>query len=248
MKEKDKDKDTVYFFVSMMILFIIFLIGSISTGFLDLDKVIKTFHSATEQSYRDAVKELNFEAAHDVLSSYRSDYLYELSQSDHWDEKNAAQGKYYQAFDEIYKAETQYILSEFQGDECKDKILFLLEEIPIEGEKKKAGLCRWEDVCRSCHSGYPLDAYIIWTEHYNRLCNTILSLAINRKNQELAKIIIQQFVDNVEVTGVSHLDDEVKVDGIIVKQGQGYIKYTSEDRDAAKKKYDDAVRSGAFNE
>ena len=36
------------------------------------------------------------------------------------------------------------------------------------------------------------------------------------------------------------------VDGISVDGNHGYIKYTSADRDAAKKKYDEAVRNGAF--
>ena len=214
----------------------------------------KLFSSDTKsyKSYRDAVKDLNFEAAHDTLSSYREDYLAELSKD--WltyrDERAAAQGKYYQAFDEIYKAEIQYILSELRGDECKDKILFLLEEIPVEGEKMPAGLCTDYVAHRGSlgNEGIPLDAYIIWTQHYNRLCSNILSLAINRKNQDLAKLIILQFVDNVEVTAGDIRADSgsIRVDGVIVDYHHGYIKYTSEDRNAAKEKYDEAVRSGAF--
>ena len=57
-------------------------------------------------------------------------------------------------------------------------------------------------------------------------------------------MILLKYVDTVEVTigdGPGIVDDGVKVDG-----DHGYIKYTSADRDAARKKYDEAVRIGAF--
>ena len=164
---------------------------------------------------------------------------------DNTEERKKAEWMYYSAFDHIYKAEIQYLLSELNGDECKDKITFLLEEIPVEGEKFPQGLCHYSIACRGewGDEGLPLDAYIVWTQHFNRLCDTILSLAINRNNQDLAKMILLKYVDNVEVTRGG---DNV-VDGVMVDGNHGYIKYTSVDRDAARKKYDEAVRIGAFN-
>lgn len=200
------------------------------------------------QSYRDAVKNNDFESARDTLNVYREKYLYEQSQNGitHRHERKEAEGKYYQAFDDIYKAETQYLLSELSGEECKDKILFILEEIPVEGEKFPAGLCDYDVVCCGDwgDEGVPLDAYIVWTQHYNRLCGNFLTLAINRKNQELAKAILLQFVDNVEAIKGDNYG--IDVDGVKVDGNHGYIKYTSVDRDAAQKKYDEAVASGAF--
>lgn len=202
------------------------------------------------QSYRDAIKNNDFEAARDTLSVYRDRYLAEQAKSSIWDwdreKRKTAEGKYYQAFDDIYKSETQYLLANLHGEECRDKIIFMLEAIPIEGEKFSAGLCQYRVAARgkSGEEGIPLDAYIIWTQHYNRLCSNILTLAINRKNQELARAILLQFVDNVEVrTGKYGL----KIDGVSVDGDHGYIKYTSNDRDAAQQKYDNAVASGAFN-
>ena len=196
-----------------------------------------------DMDYRDAVKALDFETARDILKTYHEKYISDLSYryDAYW---KKAQGKYYSAFDHIYKAEIQYLLSELNGDECKDKIIFLLEEIPVEGEKFPQGLCFRDVSSRFYNNGAQSDAYIVWTQHFNRLCDNILSLAINKKNQDLAKMILLKYVDNVEVTKGG---SGVKVDGVKVDEDHGYIKYTSTDRDAARKKYDEAVRIGAFN-
>ena len=201
-----------------------------------------------DMDYRDAIKALDFETARDIMNTYHERYLEELSKDGilNREERKKAEGMYYSAFDNIYKAEIQYLLSELNGDECKDKIAFLLEEIPVEGEKFPQGLCSYYIASRGdfVDDGLPLDAYIVWTQHFNRLCDTILSLAINRRNQDLATMILLKYVDTVEVTigdGPGIVVDGVKVDG-----DHGYIKYTSADRDAARKKYDEAVRIGAF--
>ena len=198
-----------------------------------------------DMDYRDAIKALDFETARDIMNTYHERYLEveELSKSENREERKKAERMYYSAFDHIYKAEIQYLLSELNGDECKDKIAFLLEEIPVEGEKFPQGLCSYFIASRGDFGddGLPFDAYIVWTQHFNRLCDTILSLAINRRNQDLAMMILLKYVDNVEVTLGSGV-----VDGVEVDFQHGYIKYTSADRDAARKKYDEAVRIGAF--
>lgn len=199
-------------------------------------------------SYMDACKALDFETAHDTLNVYRDAYAESRSKGNWYkEERKSAQEKYYNAFDYIYKAEVQYLLSELNDDECKDRIIFLLEKIPIEGEKVPEGLCDYYVACRGSfgEDGIPLDAYIVWTQHYNRLCSNILTLAINRKNQELAKTVLLQFVDNVEA--IKGENEGKNVNGVKVDGNHGYIKYTSADRDAAQKIYQEAVRSGAFN-
>lgn len=198
-------------------------------------------------SYQEACKDGDFETAHSFLNAYHEKYVEAQSRGSMgaW---RYERNKYFQAFDYIYKREIQYLLSELDEEECKDKILFILEEIPAEGEKFPEGLCDYRIVCRGDFGddGIPLDAYIVWTQHYNRLCNNILTLAINRKNRSLAQSILLQYVDNVEaIKGDS--DGSLKVNGVKVDGNHGYIKYTSEDRDAAKKKYDEAVKSGAFD-
>ena len=204
------------------------------------------------QSYRDAVKNLDFETARDVLSAYREEYTQALakchaSSEESIEELKAAESAYFNAFDYIYKAEVQYLLSELSEDECLDKITFLLEEIPVEGEKFQPGLCS-HLVCDRKRStdAVPFDAYIVWTQHYNNLCKNILSLAINRKNKALAEGILNSFVDNVELIRGQH-HPIVVVNGVELSQYDGYIKYVSTDRDAAQERYSNAVAQGAFN-
>lgn len=203
----------------------------------------KKYHKAP--NYQDACKELDFETAREYMSELHQIYINEQAQNGitHRRQRKEAEGNYYKAFDYIYKAEIQYLLSEYDEAECVDRISFFLEDIPIEGEKFPGGLCDYFIVCRGDwgDEGIPLDAYIVWTEHYNRLCNTILSLSINRNYPQLAKVALMQFVDNVEAHKGG---DGVKIDGVKVDGNHGYIKYTGTDRDAAKKKYDEAVKMG----
>lgn len=243
-------KNFNYYFLCGIALIMLAACGS-SSSKNEEEKITETGANGKEyRSYQEACRAEDFEAARDTMSIYHKKYLEELS--GHWfhnsEERTKAEGKYYEAFDYIYKAEIQYLLSELRGDECKDKILFILEEIPIEGEKFPQGICGYSVARRGSagEEGLPLDAYIKWTQHYNRLCDNILSLAINRKNQDLAKLILLKYVDNVEVTE-GDSDGGVKVNGVTVDGYHGYIKYTNADRDAAKKKYDEAVELGAFN-
>ena len=214
-------------------------------------KEVQNYKNAS-QNYQKACKELDFETAREFLSELRKEYIttpsYDLTSREN------AENKYFEAFDYIYKAEIQFLLSEFDDEECRNKITFLLEEIPIIGEKAPAGLCS-----KSAIREVERNGYLVWVEHYNRLCNTILTLAINRNYPKLAKVALMQFADNMEVTeGGTHyyewpngdtgnVDDYKKVDGVTVDQYHAYVKYVSRDRDAAKKKYDEAVKLGVIS-
>ena len=225
--------------VSIVGLTIVFAYEPIKTYLQDkkANEEVNNYKKAS-QNYQEACKELDFEAARTYLYQFRQEYLNCRNKQ--------SEAKYYEAFDYIYKAEIQFLLSEFSDEECVDKITFILTEIPVEGEKAQAGLCRYWSACRDEKEGKPLDAYIVWTEHYNRLCNTILTLAINRNYPKLAKFAIMQFADNVEVYKGS--SDGIEIDGVNVDGNHGYIKYTSSDRDAAKKKYKEALQLGAIIE
>lgn len=233
------------FIMGLSLLLIPLLWGALDGG---------TFHSKYN-SYQEACKALDFDAAHDILSVYRDQYAEARAKDDisGREERESAQEKYFNAFDYVYKAETQHILSEMEGEERKSKIIFMLEGIPVEGEKYPEGLCDYEVARRGDwgEEGIPLDAYIIWVQHYNQLCSNIMTLAISKKDQELAKAILLQFADNVEAitsgSGGKSSGRFIDVDGVRVDGYHGYIKYTSADRDAAQKKYERAVEMGAFN-
>ncbi len=172
-----------------------------------------------------------------------------MKEARQWNGNNRklAEAIYYEAFDYIYKQETMYILTNLEGKECTDRITFIMEDIPVIGDKYPEGLCSYFVSLRGEHDdGFRLDMYVKWTEHFNNLCNTVLNLSINRKNKELAQTILTRFVENVEVTPGSS-GSEIVIDGQRVDGNHGYIKYTKKDIDVAKKKYDEVVKSGAFN-
>ena len=202
------------------------------------------------QSYRDAVKVGDFEAAYDSLNNYHKTYIYYQAKNGilNRSSRKYSESRYYEAFDYIYKAEVRHILTQMDGREAIDKIFFLLDEIPIEGERSPQGLCDYNLVCRGDwgDEGIPLDAYIVWTQHFNDLCMSILNLAINRKNKDLARQILVHFVDNVEAIKGSS-SERIVVNNVRVDGNHGYIKYTKVDAQAAKKKYDNAVATGMFN-
>ena len=196
------------------------------------------------ETYQDAVQDGNFEAAYDMLNVYRKTYHELLSEVAKPNEKSwkkllskrkVAEGDYYQAFDYIYKGEVSLIMSSLDGQDAVDKIVFLLGEIPVEGEKLPAGECHWMVGKRDGRhkQGAQMDAYIVWTQHYNTLCNNVLKLAINRKNRSLAQQVPLLFVDNVAI----HEDSP----------GDYSIHYYDTDSRAAKKKYDEAVAMGLFD-
>lgn len=200
-------------------------------------------------NYREAVDANDFSAAHKMLGDLYEEYTAVYAKREFNIRKDSSfvvQEKYYKAFDYVYGKEIQFLLSNFEGKDVADKITFLLHEIPRDGRKFPAGLCDYSVACMGTWGaeGKPLKAYVIWVEHYNNLCSKILSLAINRKNEEVAKQVLMCFEDNVEVTeGESN---GIMIDGVSVDGNHGYIKYTTKDKDEANEKYKKAVELGIF--
>lgn len=176
------------------------------------------------KDYREACRNYDFDTAHKILGELHSAFT----------EGSLADDKYYEAFDYIYKAEVQYLMSQYDEDELRGKILYLLEEIPVEGIKAPEG-----------RGEYTIDSryyeYRDWAVHYNRLCSSILALSINQKFHEVAQMVLLQFIDNIDIKQEQEW-----------KHGYGYdmyseVKYISIDRDAAQSKYDEAVSLGIFD-
>lgn len=186
----------------------------------------------TEQSEaslcQDACRKGDFARAHKILSKMHTQVVEE--------EDYDSYEQYYEVFDYVYKAEIQFIMSELSEDVCVDKITFLLNEIPIDGIKMPKGLFNGSSFY-SNRSMY----YHNWTVHFNRLCDQILTLAINRKYKDVARNVLMQYVDNYVI-----IDGKADINGVHVSYGESYINYTSDDRDAAKKKYEEAVALGLF--
>ncbi len=194
------------------------------------------------KTYKEACEAQDFETARDFMSVLHDNYLKLLAEGQHSfssysaSEAKKAEGQYYKAFDYIYNSEIQFILTNFDGNDCKDKLVFLLNEITEVGEKAPEGLCRYYDACVDDYN-ISLGAYIEWTRHYNHLLDRTLSLAINRDNKDVAKEVLSYFVKNVKVTKGD--SDGIVVNGVKVDGNHGYIEYYTEDIDAAHKKFEE---------
>ena len=188
--------------------------------------------TTADKDYRAACKSGDFETAHVILGELLEEYNTTMSSD-----------KYYTAFSYIYPREIQYILDNIEGDECVDKIIFLLTEIPITGTKPAEGDHRdGGQLADYINSRFAEEGkYTEYVKNYNALCDNILALAINRKNQRLAKMVLLQYVENV--TAIKKDIEDPNVNGRFSR-----VTYSNTDKDKAQKKYDDALELGAFED
>ena len=177
-------------------------------------------------NYKKAVKEGDFETAHGILESMHDELVEALGEASAEKMFREDSGrtkfkviskKYYAAIDYIYSHEITSILT--NGDEqAADKIVFLLSEIPLDGDK---------DGYYDGDSDYPESqggiAYTNVCIAINKLCDKALTLAINRQNKEFAQNIIELYKPDF-----SRSDN-----------------YKS--RDAAKQKLEEAIKDGRLN-
>ena len=188
-------------------------------GFLD--------SNSDEGDYKKAVKEGDFETAHNILESIHDDYVEALGKACADVKKGQEikkfkiiRKKYYAAIDYIYSHEITSILTS-EDDQAADKVVFLLSEITLDGnvEGNYAPLdsdspYNQEDV-----------AYKNMCIVINKLCDKALTLAINRHNKEFAKNIIDHYKSEYEFYG----EEESK---------------NFRARDEAKKKFEEAIKDG----
>lgn len=188
-------------------------------GFLD--------SNSDEGDYKKAVKEGDFETAHNILESIHDDYVEALGKACADVKKGQEikkfkiiRKKYYAAIDYIYSHEITSILTS-EDDQAADKVVFLLSEIPLDGNVDGSYAPLDSD------SPYNQEdvAYKNMCIVINKLCDKALTLAINRHNKEFAKNIIEHYKSEYEYYG----DDESK---------------NFRARDEAKKKYEEAIKDG----
>ena len=187
-------------------------------GFLD--------SNSDEGDYKKAVKEGDFETAHNILESIHDDYVEALGKACADVKKGQEikkfkiiRKKYYAAIDYIYSHEITSILTS-EDDQAADKVVFLLSEIPLDGNVDGSYAPLDSD------SPYNQEdvAYKNMCIVINKLCDKALTLAINRDNKDFAENIIELYKPDV--------------DGRL---------YSYSSRDEAKKKYEEAIKDGRLN-
>ena len=177
--------------------------------------------------YKKAVKDGNFEAAHNILESLHDDYVEALGKACADEDKGPeianfaiVRKKYYTAIDYIYSHEIASILTN-GDDQAADKVVFLLSEIPHDGkwEEGKYHPLNGNYAFQQDRIAYRNECIVI-----NKLCDKALTLAFNRDNKDFAENIIELYKPDV--------------DGRL---------YSYSSRDEAKKKYEEAIKDGRLN-
>lgn len=124
------------------------------------------------------------------------------------------------------------------NDNPQAQIAQLLMEYPIFGAKK-SGLQ---------HAFYSDNAFLIGSIHFNQLCDKLLTAAISVKKYDVAEVIVDAYMEDPEVTQGERDHDKngkivyPKVDGINVKDGDCYVKFTKKSQTEARNKLKEARR------
>ena len=211
--------------------------GVSDSGKLVENEITKKYYS----DYKEACKDGAFEDAHEKLERYHQNVHNSLSSYYYLKEVR----EYFSALEYIYKAEIQYIVTNLDDEACKDKLTFLLAEIPIDGQKPDESFEIFHyffeegDSAEKDHLK-PYKVYGYYVTSYNHLLDHALTLAINRKYKKLAESILLLYIDDLEFEV-----RKVKTD-YGSTQDYYYAKYSRSSYKAAKDKYDQAVSMQLF--
>ena len=132
--------------------------------------------------------------------------------------------------DYVFNAEMLYLASQ-NTEEASNRILYLLAEYQIPGTPTSPG---------AEYKGEAYDEvkkYIEGISRYNNRCNSVLDMAIAQGNEKLARGVVALFKQNVDI-GIEWTNIK---DITISKNGTN-----STDIDIAKKKLEEAIKTGAF--
>ncbi len=147
---------------------------------------------------------------------------------------------------QVVERESKFILS-MNIDDATLRIQYLLEELKPEGTEFAEGICMQMDYDKNCDwlcndDLKQFNAYIKWCREFNTTCHSIQKTAITFGNQDVSKRIIQMFRPDPEILYKKSTKYPKNTSYADV-----YAHYTKRSLDAAQQKYDEAVKSGVFN-
>lgn len=185
------------------------------------------FSCGKSGNYRQAVKNNDFEAAHEILDKMYDDFLdtYESNYDGVFGpdrpkiEKAAI--KYAQAASYVLCAEARYLISE-DKENALERIAYLFNEVRIMGEPATSyypdGV---DDLQQEC---IKYTCYNQTSIYNNQLCDVVLNLAIQNNNKQLAELALSYYRPN-----------GVIMEGIIT--GEGKVRWMYKDKEVALEKY-----------
>ena len=151
------------------------------------------------ESYQEACRDGDFEAAHKFLDVLYDKYVEGYGEAHAYDSYQVrdVREKYHAALNAIFKKEMMFLAGD-GSEQAADKVVYLLTEIPEEGSPHTDGRHRWGYIREDCDDAKEHVTYCKWVTNYNSLCTQILDLAISQDNQYLAQKVIKMYKQNVE--------------------------------------------------
>ena len=197
-------------------------------------------------SYQTACSKGDFDAARDYIGKMKN----KLPLIDGDYDRDAYAELIQKAEEYVENEEVQY-LSSLNEELANNRVIMILSQKSIEGIEAPEKACLGKnlhkyDLAEELESSFnncptelkDFKRYIAWCHKYNIKCNSILNFAITSKNEDLAKKILPLFRPD-PYTRLEESKDEDLYDV--------YAHYTNATKEGAQKKYDEAVKSGAFN-
>ncbi len=206
--------------------------------------------------YRKACEESDFGKAHEILNELRDVFVKEGLPKAYYCEVSEIKGyrDYVDADIYIFREEVTYLMG-LNDPAAESRILKLIMETPLDGRRLDEGYCSAHDAYeRSVTGGEKVWLYSYCIKRNNQKCDIVMDLSILNEKQSIAKKVLLYYKDNMHIQKAGHdysYDDyklriNIKGKTIKVDGDHGYIWYDSEDKDAAQKRYNDAVKNGVF--
>lgn len=204
-------------------------------------KIVVTSGGKEYTSYRAACNDGNFDAAREFVEVMKSKTTEVIGT----DDRKALDKQIAEAEDYVFKAEMNYLAS-LNDEKANARIILLINEMQTEGVPRPEGTCVGKNCYVSSRWGRDGDDdgykdYIDWVSQYNLMLDKILDISIATGNESLAKRLLHLFRQDATTiykpAAGRNKDDDYK---------DVYAHYTNDSKNTAQKKYQEAVRSGAF--
>lgn len=204
--------------------------------------------------YQSACSHGDFDAARDYIGKMKEQNVVVQAEGE-WEERKAYSKLIQEAEEYVANEELQYLAS-LNEEPANNRIILILNQRPIEGLEAAEMACLGKNVFKgdlddeidAITNDSPEEVkyfkrYIIWCGNHNSRCSNILGIAISCGNQSLAKKILHSFRSDPELRLVN---SRPKSDRYYDDYYDVYAHYTNASKEAAQKKYDEAVKSGVF--
>ena len=177
-------------------------------------------------TYVDAVSDNDYVLAHKFLDMYLQDVINANARGLGTIDKMEV---FWGAADHIYKAEMMYLI-EMNDQAANKRLINTLAMMNVIGNKP---------VVNESYSMYTKEySYYIFVNRYNRLCDEILNISFLNSNREMARQVLMMYKE-----------DAIPRKKNVGSNGVNYYTFTFSYRskDAATKKYNDAIKNGLLD-